>query len=349
MDRAPAPPAPQRIVIACQGGGSHTAFTAGVLKTLLARLDPARHRILGLSGTSGGAICALLAWYGLLLGDRAKGIELLESFWHDMAATDPLDAFGNDWLVGYNRLRGIVALPYLNPYFVPDAGRQKLAGVLQRHVPFDRLPGLIDERSPRLLVGAVDVLNGEFEVFSERHADPERRITLDALLASAALPDLFRAVAIGGRLYWDGLFSQNPPIHPFLVGGRDDKPDEIWVVQINPKTRHVEPQSSKEIEDRRNELAGNLSLMQEIGSVLRVNQWIAAGWLPAEFFKPIEVRFLCLDLELDAESKLDRKPAFIRMLIEHGEALAAGFLDRLPPAVAAGAAAPRGRRRARSS
>src|SRR5215212_8673924 len=61
----------KRVAIACQGGGSHTAFTAGVLKGLLRSGLLQEHEVVALSGTSGGAVCALLAWHNLLKGDAA--------------------------------------------------------------------------------------------------------------------------------------------------------------------------------------------------------------------------------------------------------------------------------------
>src|SRR4051794_41806991 len=96
------------VAIACQAGASHTAFTGGVLQRLLADGD---HRVVGLSGTSGGAVCALLAWYGLLTGGAAEAGRLLERFWEDNAATSLGDAAANAWLVGLARLEGRGALP----------------------------------------------------------------------------------------------------------------------------------------------------------------------------------------------------------------------------------------------
>lgn len=69
----------RRAVIACQGGGSHTAFTAGVLKRLLGADELAGYQVAGLSGTSGGAVCALLAWYALLDDDRSGRLGPLPS------------------------------------------------------------------------------------------------------------------------------------------------------------------------------------------------------------------------------------------------------------------------------
>jgi NTE family protein len=95
----------RRVAIACQGGGSHTAFTAGVLKKLLIEKAEGKHdyEVVALSGTSGGAICALLSWYGLLMNDTNRAVELLDSFWRDNSASSLQDKLVNDWLLWTNR------------------------------------------------------------------------------------------------------------------------------------------------------------------------------------------------------------------------------------------------------
>jgi NTE family protein len=319
------------IVIGCQGGGSHTAFTAGVLKKLLRELDRSRYSVIGLSGTSGGAMCAALAWYGLLIHDPEEGARRLDAFWADNAADNVWDRLTNDWLVTVNRLRGAVPIPDISPYWVPPIGQLRLRRILETHVPFDLLPALITPDSPDLLVGAVEVLTGRFTVFRDKHKDQDKRITAEALLATAALPTLFPAVRIDGGAYWDGLFSQNPPIREFLSGVENAaKPDEIWIIQINPDARDREPTLLREIEDRRNELSGNVSLRQELDFVQRVNDWLEAQWLPPHRFKRIHVRTIpLLEQALDAASKLDRGPGFIGWLMARGEAAASEFLGGL--------------------
>src|SRR5215211_3321741 len=151
------------VAIACQGGGSHTAFTGGVLQRLLADEN---HRIVALSGTSGGAVCALLAWYGLLTGGAAEAGRLLERFWEDTAATSLGDKAANAWLVGLARLEGRVSLPTVSPYAYPDVASAALTDLLSRHVDVDRLARLQESRpedQPLLLVGAADVLTGDFK------------------------------------------------------------------------------------------------------------------------------------------------------------------------------------------
>lgn len=323
-------PQPKSIAIACQGGGSHTAFTGGVLQTLLRNIDPSKHRITALSGTSGGALCAAIAWYGLLQGDPERGAQLLESFWHEMSSRELPDALTNNFLVWLQRSASYLALPEISPYQLPTIGQEYLSKIIQQHIDFSQLPALLTPSAPHLMIGAVEVLSGKFTVFNSHHGEMGKRITPEALLASAAIPELFRAVHVGNGLYWDGLFSENPPVRGFLAGQQrsNDKPDEIWIIQINPEQRKTEPKLSNEIVDRRNELAGNLSLNQEIFFVKQTNDWLAKGWLAADHFKHVEVRHIPLNLELDYPSKLDRSPAFINDLLAEGRRSGAEHLHR---------------------
>jgi NTE family protein len=307
------------VAIACQGGGSHTAFTGGALQRLVA---DGNHRIVALSGTSGGAACALLAWYGLLTGGADEAGGLLERFWEATAATTLRDKAANAWLVGLARLQGWVSLPALSPYAYPDIAGAALTDLLTRSVDVDRLARLQEapaDDQPVLLVGAADVLSGDFKAFSSRR----REITVNAVLASAAVPLLFRAVEEKGRYYWDGLFSQNPPVRELPDAG----PEEIWVIRINPRVRATQPTSVGDIADRRNELAGNLSLEQELHFIRKVNQWADRLGKP---YRRIVIREIALDLDLDLASKLDRSPAFIHRLFQAGREQADRFLAGLP-------------------
>lgn len=309
------------VAIACQGGGSHTAFTAGVLTEIL-RNCPERYEIESLSGTSGGAICAALAWDGLRRDDTPGAIARLEGFWSDIATTAPWDRLTNEWAVATGRLAGNVGTFGVSPYRNPlsTTARAELAQAIERFVEFDD----DDVRSapPHLFVGAVDVESGSFTVFED--GDEE----VSALLASAAIPTLFRAVAIDGTGHWDGLFSQNPPIRQFTKGvPAHQKPDEIWVVRINPTARNETPRSLTEIVDRRNELSGNLSLEQEKHMIESINDLIAEGVVDDERYKHIELREVQLSGSFDLPSKLDRSPAFLDDLLERGRENASRFWD----------------------
>ncbi len=313
----------KRIAIACQGGGSHSAFTAGVLKRLLVeKLE--RYEIVALSGTSGGAICALLVWYALLRGDRKEAVRLLDSFWESVSADSPAERALNDLFVGGNRLQGIVSFPQVTPYLYPEWGKERLKEMLEEFVAFEEIEGLVTASSPKLLVGAVEVRTGEFEVFRDAE------ITVEKMLASCALPMLFRAVRIGeDGVYWDGLFSQNPPIRDFMKEFPDasTKPDEIWLIQINPQRRKHEPMAMVDILDRREELAGNLSLHQEIDFLYEINGLLP--YLPKDRYKFIEARRIEMTRDLDAASKLERRPSFIREMMAYGEEQAEEFLEGL--------------------
>src|SRR3954471_6343823 len=316
-----------RVAIACQGGGSHTAFTAGVLKRLLRERLLETHEIVGLSGTSGGAVCAWLAWSALGRGEPERAGRLLDAFWRDNSARSPYAQLVNAWVVWASSLQNTVANPSLSPYDNPLAASvlQDFGALLERHVAGDG--GVDRATAPLLLVGAVDVLSGEFRAFNSRREE----ISVDMVLASAAIPTLFRAVHVGTGTYWDGLFSQNPPIRELL----DARPDELWVIQGNPSEREHEPRTVAEIADRRNELSGNLSLHQELRFVEKIDQLLEAGLLtPDGKYRKVMVRILELvrsrvSRSLGTASKLNRDPAFIRELMEHGEARAGEFLDAL--------------------
>lgn len=321
---------PKRVVIACQGGGSHTAFTAGVLSRLLERDVTDQYKIVGLSGTSGGAICALLGWAALVDNAPEKAAELLEGFWADNSASTLPERILNWWVLWAGQLSDYVATPQISPYFNPaaDYGLNQLRAMLEKWVDFARLnhpdePGV--ER-PLLVLGAVDVLSGVFKAFSSSSGE----ITADAVLASAAIPNLFPAIPVGGSLYWDGLFSQNPPVRDLL----DCRPDEIWVIQINPQSRETEPKTVTEITDRRNELAGNLSLYQELHFIEKIDRLLEEGTLVGDRFRPIAVRIIEKtrsekSRRLGTVSKMNRDPAFLNGLISDGAATAADFVTAL--------------------
>jgi len=315
------------IAIACQGGGSHTAFTAGVLQTVLPRLYESEDcRLVGLSGTSGGAVSALAGWYGYLDGGGKRAETVLADLWADIVVSDPLERLVNQWTLFGRRLQhSPIPTPTVSPYHLPvsERVRREFLETIERHVDFDRIDDLVDLDTPKLVVGTVNINAGEFETFTEETISPE------AVLASAAIPTLFEAVEIDGHYHWDGLFSQNPPIYDLMHVPPERKPDELWVVQINPQTREGEPTSVEEIVDRRNELSGNISLNQELRFVETVNDWLDRGHLPSDQYTHTEVRRLVLEESLGYASKFDRSEAFVERLLENGRTEATEFLADL--------------------
>ena len=174
-----------------------------------------------------------------------------------------------------------------------------LRALIVKHIDFDALPSLIEPGSPILLAGAGDVIDGTFKLFSSACGE----IKPEALLASAAIPNLFPAVWVDGHAYWDGIFSSNPPVVGFLrkaFMGKHVMPEEIWIIQINRVHHGAVPETPSDIFDRRNQLAGNLSLRHELDQIQMVNMLLQERAVTPEFMarfgldmkEPIKVRFI---------------------------------------------------------
>jgi NTE family protein len=355
----------KRIAIACQGGGSQCAFVAGALKRLFDRGVDERFEIVGLSGTSGGALTAAVAWRGLLERARGDGTPVgdrIVAIWKDLTAQTPsemvLDKFCIDTLrlVEHGLLPSVAMSPSSMQFqfwsrataaMIARPEFTDLRKLLLKHIDFEALPGLIQPQSPVLLVGAGDVLQGNFKIFSSANGE----LTVDALLASAAIPNLFPAVWVAGHAYWDGIFASNPPIIALMQRpsmGVRARPEEIWIVQVNRSHHETVPDVPSDITDRRNHLAGNLSLQHELQIIDMWNVLIQEGALTDHFRarfglemrEPIAVRFIRmsegLQKGLDYPSKLSRQPRHIDKLIADGETQADIFLDEIghPPATA---------------
>jgi len=492
------------IAIACQGGGSHAAYTGGVLPVLLGELDNLRvareaddalrlpgadaAALVAISGTSGGAISALLGWYGFITGGAGEAERRLEDFWAGNSALKWTESQVNALCRAMADLAGSWGLDIkTSPYGIAMAGVETfsarvwplLAGALGQDNPWMRpgffaLPDLLrpgvdwpliatlgefasiplevrrwvrsdlqaalfpaeapcrqryrEERArieariearlaaaatvmaridaldlpepallraafarwraptlrfdhaalaglaravqqvtrhiPHLMVGAVELHQGEFIAFSSERAPDDGGISLDAVLASAAVPWLFRAqelmaldddtLAPRRLVLWDGLFSQNPPVRNFLSDVLDDskKPDEIWVVQINPLEAKLEASrvhgqpggilfSGGEIWDLRNALAGNLALNQELGFVEAINRRMDDSPASADSVaaqradRQVQVDRIVMDgnaveaatgAGLGANSKLDRDPRLRAALFDHGRLQARRYI-----------------------
>jgi NTE family protein len=311
------------VAIACQGGGSHTAFTAGVLQHLLDEWDDDEYELVGISGTSGGAYNALAAWFGIVTGDRAKAIGILDAIWEDLATDGFSDRMMNQMVTSLSRMESAgVPMPSVSPYQIPgpEVGKERITETLERHIDFDSIPDLCGTDAPELVVGTVDINAGEFETFTNEDVTPE------AVLASAAVPNLFEAVEIHGHLHWDGLFSQNPPINALMSVPPARKPDELWIVQINPQEFEGEPETLDVIADRRNELSGNISLNQELNFIEQVNAWIDEGYLPESEFSYTDIHRIEMGKRFHCATKVDRDREFLDELMELGHERASEFL-----------------------
>jgi NTE family protein len=343
----------RKIAIACQGGGSQTAFTAGVLKGFLENRLHEKRQIVGLSGTSGGAVCATLAWTALVKAAKEQGnpsARGLVDFWKDNATGNLYDQVLNDFLVIYLGLvdGGILPRWEISPYapyaraaasvitaMAPKRSFYDFKQLLQTHIDFGEIASWKKPPTPALLIGAANVTQGDFKKFSSR----EGEIQVEALLASAAVPSLFPAVEIGEKAYWDGLFADNPPVDELLdedMVGPENLPDELWVIQINPEARQKVPTTSQEIIDRRNEMIGNVSLHQDLSKIALINRLLKKEAFTEAFkgkYRRVDVHIVAMSTDLqerlDYASKLNRDAAFIDRLIKDGERQGRALLQRL--------------------
>lgn len=351
----------KRVAIACQGGGSQCAFVAGALSAMFAQDVQKRFEIVGLSGTSGGALTAAVAWFGMLKqarGDSTSVAERILACWRDLTAQGLREILFDAGLIQLLRLEERGLLPTFasspsSPAFRVGTklassvlGRREftdLGALVTKHIDFAELPALISHDSPALLVGAVDVLDSSFKVFNSAHGE----ICAEALLASAAIPNLFPAVWVNGHAYWDGIFSMNPPVAAFVRKAFMRKlPEEIWVLQVNRTHHDFVPETASDIFDRRNQLAGNLSLQHEFQLIEIANMLLQYGALTDEFrvrygfdvSDTITVRSIrmsdALSRNLDYPSKLSRQPAHIAALLEDGRLRANDFLASLDESAA---------------
>jgi NTE family protein len=318
------PAAPKKIKLALQGGGSHGAFTWGVLDRLLESDDL---EIEGVVGASAGAMNATVAAYGLRTAGRAGGRERLAAFWRRLAEVSrhsPFQPTFLDQFIGPGNMdfspawRMADMLSKLcSPYELNPANLNPLKDLLAEVVDFERLHC---DQGPRLFVCATNVLNGRIKVFEDGE------VSADAVMASACLPYLFQAVEIDGQPYWDGGYCGNPPIFPLIyMGGSPD----ILVVQINPINITRPPRTAREILDHAATLSFNSSLMREMRTIKFVSDLIDRGDLDPARYMRVFVHTIDAEQELAAfnvSSKFNADAGFLGHLFELGRAKADAFL-----------------------
>jgi NTE family protein len=249
---------PVLIDLALQGGGSHGAFTWGVLDRLL---EENRLRIAGISGTSAGAMNAAVLADGWTEAGADGARAALDKFWQRVsraAAMSPLQRSAVDRLMGRWTLDTSPAYLVMDlmtrvfsPYDLNLMGFNPLRDILAQSIDFGRLA-----TSPiKLFVTATKVRTGRGRIFRNGEITPE------VLLASACLPTMYQAIEIDGEAYWDGGYVGNPTITPLV---RESDAHDTILVQINPSERPETPRTAMEILNRLNEISFNSSLAKEL-------------------------------------------------------------------------------------
>lgn len=259
------------IDLALQGGGAHGAFTWGVLDRLL---EDERLQITAISGTSAGAMNAVVLAHGLAKGGRHGAKEALLRFWSRVsqasALAQGLPGLFWDWVVPGSPLTWYMdwMTRTWSPYQLNPLDLNPLRDILAEEVDFEFLRS---HCAPRVFVSATHVQSGRLREF--RHEE----LTVDAVMASACLPLLFKAVEIDGQAYWDGGYVANPSLLPLIT---ESPCSDLVLVQINPSCRKDVPTSAPDILDRLNEITFNSALLKELRTIGLLQQLLEAEGLP---------------------------------------------------------------------
>ena len=318
MTTNPCPSEVRHLNLALQGGGSHGAFTWGVLDALL---EDGRIEFPGISGTSAGAMNAVALAHGFASAAlefpqhakprhkaaRERARAALRELWEGVGTMGFFTAS-----MANNPLLGLMS-QFLSPYQTNPLDINPLRMLLQRTVDFQKLKaaaGLAD--MPKIFVCATNVRTGQGEIFTAQ------RISTDAIMASACLPQLYKAVEVEGEYYWDGGFSGNPALYPLIY---QTACADMLLVQINPVQQTTLPSTAAEIAERVNEVTFNASLLGELRAIDFVRRLLAEGKLDPKRYKNVLLHRIdggAALSELGATSKARSDLSFILRLFEQG-------------------------------
>lgn len=313
------------INLALQGGGSHGAFTWGVLDRMF---EEDQLWIEAISGTSAGAMNAVVATQGMYDNGAPGAREALEEFWRKVSRAGqasplkrmPWDVASGNWSLDGNPgymwmdMLSRLASPYdLNPF-----DYNPLRDLVEDFIDFDKVAG---EEDMGIYISATNVETGRARVF-HRH-----EITLDVVMASAALPSIFKAVEIDGVPYWDGGYMGNPLLFPFV---NFSPSSDILIVQINPLHRPGTPKRAHDIQNRLNEITFNASLLRDLRAIDLIDRLLDEGALSDKKYRRMNLHMIddgCREmLAMGASSKLNSEWAFLTHLRDIGRAAADRWL-----------------------
>ena len=315
----------KEVELALQGGGSHGAFTWGVLDRLL---EDGRLHIEGLSGTSAGAMNGAIVADGIVRGGYDNARARLEEFWSAVSDAaklspvrrTPLDVLFGNWSLDYSP--GYIAAEamsrVLSPYDFNPLDINPLREIVAEHIDFDRVNRCDDLK---LFITATNVRTGRPKIFRQ----PE--ISVDALMASACLPTMFQAVEIDGEAYWEGGYMGNPALFP-LVDECDAR--DMVIVQVNPIERDKLPTTAADIANRVNEITFNASLIKELRSLGFLWEVIHHEGLEREKYRDARVHRIHGDeimLDLSVSSKFNAEWDFLVYLRDAGREAAGEWLE----------------------
>ncbi len=313
---------PVLVDLALQGGGSHGAFTWGVLDRLL---EEPWLKVEAISGTSAGAMNAAVLVSGWMQGGATRARSALDAYWNRVAEAakfsplqrSPLDRLMNRWTLDTSPayLAMDLMTRVVSPYELNPFGLNPIRSILSESIDFAHLA----EAPIKLFITATNVHTGRGRIFR----NPE--ITPEVLLASACLPTMFQAIEIDGEPYWDGGFAGNPTITPLV---RESDARDTILVQINPRERRDTPRTASEILNRLNEISFNAPLMKELRMIALLRQTADPGSGEGARWAGMRTHGIMTDklAELGASSKLNAEREFLTLLKDEGRRSADVFL-----------------------
>lgn len=320
------------ISLALQGGGAHGAFTWGVLDRLLEvdLLD-----IRAITATSAGAMNALALLSGLSENGTEGARAGLEFLWREVslkgaplaAVSPPSGMEALNPFTGWTPFTFATALAnFASPYDFNPFDFNPLRDALEKTINFEA----VAQSGVKLFIAATNVETGQVKVFQDEE------VTIDAALASACLPQTFKAVEIDGVPYWDGGYMGNPALFPLIYS---KSPGDVLLVLLNPLSRKGTPKSAGAIQDRLNEIAFNSALVGELRAISFVRKLLDENWLAdrgRSTYRRINIhairggQALC---DLSLESKYDTRWSFLKQLRDTGRSFADTWLETCYPKV----------------
>ncbi len=310
--------------LALQGGGAHGAFTWGVLDYLL---ENERYRFEGISGTSAGAMNAVVMAQGLMEGGAEGAREALAAFWTAVAASVPFELASHS--VDGQAISLSPALTFLldltryfSPYQLNPFDLNPLRDVVEAQIDFENLRA----KCPvKLFIAATHANSGRLRIFRNHE------LSTDAVLASACLPTIHHTIEIGGEPYWDGGYSANPAIFPLFYNCA--APD-ILLVLLAPMKLGETPRTARDIHKRAVEIMFNSAFRREMRMFAHARESISGSWLPPGRMERrlARLRFHLIEADeqigsLPWESKMAAHLPFFEKLRDMGRARACAWLE----------------------
>ncbi len=263
---------PNVLNLALQGGGSHGAFTWGVLDRLL---EEDALQFEGITGTSAGAVNAVVLTDGLAAGGRDGARDALRAYWRKVSTLAERGLFRPSLLDKGNPDFGLERSPgfwflepmtyFASPYQLNPFNYNPFKDLLAESIDFERVRRQTDVK---LFLCATNVETAKVKIFTGNE------LRVEHLLASTCLPLLMQAVEVDGQYYWDGSYAGNPAIYPLVY---ECETRDILMVHITPAERPGVPTTSPAIMNCMQEISFNTALIREMRMIASYNKLIEQG------------------------------------------------------------------------